>query len=146
MRIEDDVEVGACTCIDRATLGETVIGRGSKIDNLVQIAHNVKLGPLSLLCAQAGVSGSAEMGTGVVLAGQVGVVGHIRRGRHGQGGRAVRRRPRRGGRAGGLRQPGRPPPTSGSRTQRARQLADLLKEVRALRKRLAALENKETSR
>jgi len=78
VRIEDDVEVGACTCIDRATIGETVIGRGTKIDNLVQIAHNVKVGPLSLLCAQAGVSGSAELGTGVVLAGQVGVVGHIR--------------------------------------------------------------------
>jgi UDP-3-O-[3-hydroxymyristoyl] glucosamine N-acyltransferase len=78
VRIEDDVEVGACTCIDRATIGETVIGRGTKIDNLVQIAHNVKVGPLSLICAQAGVSGSAELGTGVVLAGQVGVVGHIR--------------------------------------------------------------------
>ncbi len=78
VRIEDDVEVGACTCIDRATMGETVIGRGTKIDNLVQIAHNVKVGPLSLICAQAGVSGSAELGTGVVLAGQVGVVGHIR--------------------------------------------------------------------
>jgi UDP-3-O-[3-hydroxymyristoyl] glucosamine N-acyltransferase len=78
VRIEDDVEVGACTCIDRATIGETVIGRGTKIDNLVQIAHNVKVGPLTLICAQAGVSGSAELGTGVVLAGQVGVVGHIR--------------------------------------------------------------------
>jgi UDP-3-O-[3-hydroxymyristoyl] glucosamine N-acyltransferase len=78
VRIEDDVEVGACSCVDRATLGETVIGRGSKIDNLVQIAHNVKVGPLSILCAQAGVSGSSELGTGVVLAGQVGVVGHIR--------------------------------------------------------------------
>ena len=78
VRIEDDVEIGACSCIDRATFGETVIGRGTKIDNLVQIAHNVKVGPLSLLCAQAGVSGSAEIGSGVVLAGQVGVVGHIR--------------------------------------------------------------------
>jgi UDP-3-O-[3-hydroxymyristoyl] glucosamine N-acyltransferase len=78
VRIEDDVEVGACTTIDRATLGETVIGRGTKIDNLVQIAHNVKVGALGLICAQAGVSGSAELGQGVVLAGQVGVVGHIR--------------------------------------------------------------------
>jgi UDP-3-O-[3-hydroxymyristoyl] glucosamine N-acyltransferase len=78
VRIEDDVEVGACACVDRATLGETVIGRGTKVDNLVQVAHNVRVGPMSLVCAQAGISGSAELGTGVVLAGQVGVVGHIR--------------------------------------------------------------------
>ena len=78
VRIEDDVEIGACTTVDRATLGETVVGRGTKIDNLVQIAHNVRVGPMTIICAQAGVSGSAEIGTGVVLAGQVGVVGHIR--------------------------------------------------------------------
>lgn len=78
VRIEDDVEVGACSCIDRATLGETVIGKGTKIDNLVQIAHNVRIGALSIICGQAGISGSTEVGTGVVLAGQVGVVGHIR--------------------------------------------------------------------
>lgn len=77
VRVEDDVEIGAGTCIDRATTGETVIGRGAKLDNLVQIAHNVKVGPLSLICAQAGVSGSATLGQGVLLAGQVGVVGHI---------------------------------------------------------------------
>jgi len=80
VRIEDDVEVGACTCIDRATLGETVIGRGTKIDNLVQVAHNVKVGPLSLLVAQCGISGSTELGQGVILAGQVGVVGHLKLG------------------------------------------------------------------
>lgn len=78
VRIEDDVEIGAGTCVDRATFGETVIGRGTKIDNLVQIAHNVQVGPLSIICAQAGVSGSAQLGTGVLLAGQVGVVGHIK--------------------------------------------------------------------
>jgi UDP-3-O-[3-hydroxymyristoyl] glucosamine N-acyltransferase len=77
VRIEDDVEVGACACIDRATLGETLIGRGTKIDNLVQIAHNVQIGPLSLIVAQAGISGSTTLGAGVVLAGQVGVVGHL---------------------------------------------------------------------
>ncbi len=77
VRIEDDVEVGACSCIDRATTGETVIGRGTKIDNLVQVAHNVRVGPLSILCAQVGISGSSELGTGVVLAGQVGVSGHL---------------------------------------------------------------------
>jgi len=77
VRIEDDVEIGACSCIDRATLGETLIGRGTKIDNLVQIAHNVQVGPLSLIVAQAGISGSTTLGAGVVLAGQVGVVGHL---------------------------------------------------------------------
>jgi UDP-3-O-[3-hydroxymyristoyl] glucosamine N-acyltransferase len=75
--IEDDVEIGANTCIDRGTLGATVVRRGAKVDNLVQIAHNVEVGPLSLVVAQVGVSGSTKLGTGVVLAGQVGVVGHL---------------------------------------------------------------------
>ena len=78
VRVEDDVEIGACTCVDRATLGETVIGRGTKIDNLVQIGHNVKVGPLSLVVAQVGISGSTEIGAGVVLAGQVGIAGHVK--------------------------------------------------------------------
>jgi len=76
-RLEDDVELGACSCVDRATLGETVIGRGTKIDNLVQIAHNVRIGPLSIVCAQAGISGSTQLGHGVVLGGQVGIAGHL---------------------------------------------------------------------
>ena len=78
VRIEDDVELGACSCVDRATTGETVIGRGSKIDNLVQVGHNSTVGPLSILCAQVGLSGTTELGQGVVLAGQVGVAGHLR--------------------------------------------------------------------
>ena len=78
VRIEDDVEVGACSCIDRATLGETLVGRGTKIDNLVQIGHNVQVGPLCLIVAQVGISGSTQVGQGVVLAGQVGLVGHLR--------------------------------------------------------------------
>ncbi|HZA13524.1 MAG TPA: UDP-3-O-(3-hydroxymyristoyl)glucosamine N-acyltransferase [Myxococcaceae bacterium] len=78
VRVEDDVEIGACTTIDRATLGETLVGRGTKIDNLVQIAHNVRIGPMSIICGQVGLSGSTEIGSGVVLAGQVGVAGHIR--------------------------------------------------------------------
>ena len=77
-RLEDEVEFGACSCVDRATLGETVIGRGSKIDNLVQVAHNVAVGELSLICAQAGISGSSKLGQGVVLGGQVGIAGHLR--------------------------------------------------------------------
>ncbi len=77
VRIEDDVEIGACVTIDRATMGETVIGRGTKIDNLVQIAHNVEIGEDSLIIAQVGISGSTRIGNRVTLAGQVGVVGHI---------------------------------------------------------------------
>jgi UDP-3-O-[3-hydroxymyristoyl] glucosamine N-acyltransferase len=75
--IEDDVEVGANTTIDRATLGKTVIRRGVKIDNLVQIAHNVVVGEDSVIAAQAGVAGSTRLGRNVTLAGQVGVVNHV---------------------------------------------------------------------
>jgi UDP-3-O-[3-hydroxymyristoyl] glucosamine N-acyltransferase len=75
--VEDDVEIGACTTVDRAALGSTVIGRGTKIDNLVQIAHNVQVGPLSIIVSQVGISGSTKLGMGVVLAGQVGITGHL---------------------------------------------------------------------
>jgi len=75
--IEDDVEIGANTTIDRATIGETRIGAGAKIDNLVQIAHNVTIGPRSLIVAQVGIAGSAVLGADVVLAGHVGVRDHV---------------------------------------------------------------------
>ncbi len=75
--IEDDVEIGANCAIDRATLGHTFIGKGSKIDNLIQIAHNVHIGENSVIAAQSGVSGSTIIGKHVILAGQVGVVGHV---------------------------------------------------------------------
>ncbi len=75
--LEDDVELGANSCVDRATLGRTVIRKGAKIDDLVMIAHNVDFGPLSLAAAQVGISGSTKVGMGVVLAGQVGLVGHL---------------------------------------------------------------------
>ncbi|HGE71149.1 TPA: UDP-3-O-(3-hydroxymyristoyl)glucosamine N-acyltransferase, partial [Candidatus Poribacteria bacterium] len=75
--IEDDVEIGAGVTIDRANTGKTVIGRGTKIDNLVQIAHNVVIGEDCLIVAQVGIAGSAVIGDRVKLAGQVGVVGHI---------------------------------------------------------------------
>jgi len=77
VRIEDDVELGACVTVDRATLGETVIGRGTKIDNLVQIAHNVRIGEDTVIVAQAGIAGSTRIGSRVQLGGQVGVGGHI---------------------------------------------------------------------
>ncbi len=74
--VEDDVEIGANTTVDRALLDETRIGAGSKIDNLVQLAHNVRLGRGCLLVAQSGISGSTRLGDGVVLAGQSGISGH----------------------------------------------------------------------
>jgi UDP-3-O-[3-hydroxymyristoyl] glucosamine N-acyltransferase len=77
VQIDDDVEIGANCTIDRAAYGRTWIQRGTKIDNLVQIAHNVVIGEHSILIAQVGVSGSTRLGRHVVLAGQVGVVGHI---------------------------------------------------------------------
>ncbi len=75
--IEDDVDIGANTTIDRATVGETRIGRGSRLDNLVMIAHNVEIGENSILCAQVGISGSARIGRHVIMAGQSGMVGHV---------------------------------------------------------------------
>ena len=75
--VEDDVEIGANTTIDRGSVDDTVIGAGTKIDNLVHIAHNVRIGRLCLIMAQVGIAGSARIGDGVVLAGQAGLGGHI---------------------------------------------------------------------
>jgi UDP-3-O-[3-hydroxymyristoyl] glucosamine N-acyltransferase len=76
--IEDDVEVQANSCIDRASVGETRIRRGAKVDNLVQVGHGSTVGEDALLCAQVGIAGSTEIGHGVILTGQVGVVGHVK--------------------------------------------------------------------
>ncbi|HEY3972484.1 MAG TPA: UDP-3-O-(3-hydroxymyristoyl)glucosamine N-acyltransferase [Candidatus Sulfotelmatobacter sp.] len=76
--IEDDVEVQANSCIDRASLGETRIGRGVKVDNLVQVGHGSTVGEDALLCSQVGLAGSTEIGNRVILTGQVGVVGHCK--------------------------------------------------------------------
>lgn len=75
--IEDDVEIGANTTIDRAMMGSTIIHRNAKIDNLVQVAHNVEVGESTFLCAQVGIAGSSKIGKHCILAGQVGVAGHI---------------------------------------------------------------------
>lgn len=75
--IEDEVEIGANTCIDRGSSGDTVIGRGTKIDNLVQIGHNVKLGKGCIIVAQVGISGSTKFGDYVVVGGQAGFAGHL---------------------------------------------------------------------
>ncbi len=75
--LEDDVEIGANACVDRAVMGETVIRRGVKIDNLVQIGHNVEVDSHTVLCAQVGIAGSTKVGQWCTLTGQVGVAGHV---------------------------------------------------------------------
>jgi UDP-3-O-[3-hydroxymyristoyl] glucosamine N-acyltransferase len=75
--IEDDVEIGAATTIDRASVGESRIGRGTKLDNLVQVGHSCTIGEDTLLCAQVGLAGSSHIGSRVILAGQAGVAGHL---------------------------------------------------------------------
>ncbi len=77
VRIEDDVELGACVCVDRATTGETVIASGTKLDNLVQVAHNVKLGKNVIFAGQAGIAGSSTLGDNVMVGGQVAISDHL---------------------------------------------------------------------
>ncbi|HIZ05262.1 MAG TPA: UDP-3-O-(3-hydroxymyristoyl)glucosamine N-acyltransferase [Candidatus Phocaeicola gallistercoris] len=80
--IEDNVEIGANTCVDRATMGATIIHQGVKLDNLIQIAHNVEIGSHTVMASQGGVAGSAKIGEWCVFAGQVGIAGHIKVGDH----------------------------------------------------------------
>lgn len=75
--VENNVEIGANACIDRATMGSTLIKAGSKLDNLIQIAHNVEVGNNTVIAAQAGVSGSTKLGSNVLIGGQAGIVGHL---------------------------------------------------------------------
>jgi UDP-3-O-[3-hydroxymyristoyl] glucosamine N-acyltransferase len=82
--IEDDVEIGANTTIDRAVMGSTVIHRGVKLDNLIQIAHNCEIGENTAMAAQVGIAGSAKIGENSVLGGQVGIGGHITIGKNSQ--------------------------------------------------------------
>jgi len=75
--VEDYVEIGANATIDRATIGSTTIRTGAKLDNLIQIAHNVEIGHHTVIAAQAGISGSTKIGSGVMIGGQAGIVGHV---------------------------------------------------------------------
>jgi UDP-3-O-[3-hydroxymyristoyl] glucosamine N-acyltransferase len=77
VEIEDCVEIGANVTIDRATIGSTIIRKGAKLDNLIQIAHNVDVGNDTVIAAQAGISGSTKIGNGVMIGGQAGIVGHV---------------------------------------------------------------------
>jgi len=78
--IRDDVEIGSNVSVDRGALGPTIIGAGTKIDNLVQIAHNVSIGEHALIVSQVGIAGSSKLGNYVILGGQVGVAGHLKLG------------------------------------------------------------------
>lgn len=75
--IEDDVEIGANTCIDRGSIGMTRVGQGTKLDNIVHLAHNVQMGPLCLAAAMVGIAGSTRIGKGVMFGGQAGLIGHL---------------------------------------------------------------------
>ncbi len=140
VRIEDDVEVGANSTIDRATTGETVIGAGSKIDNQVQVAHNVRTGRYCILVSQVGVAGSTRLGNGVVLGGQAGVKDHVE---VGDGVQAAGRSGIWGDQPAGAKVAGHParPYREEMRINGAlTQLPELLKRVKELERRLAAVE------
>ena len=142
--IEDDVEIGACSTIDRATVGSTVIGRDTKIDNQVQIAHNVVIGPHTALSAQSGISGSCKIGSHVTMGGKAGLGDHVEIGDWvmvgaGAGFPSNKKIPSKQIVFG---QPARP--YHEARRQIGAQLrsAETLDEVRELKKRVAALEEK----
>lgn len=140
--IEDDVEIGANVTIDRARFGRTVIGRGTKIDNLVMVAHNVKVGENCILIAQVGISGSTEIGRNVILAGQAGLVGHIK---IGEGARVtaqagVTKNVPPGAIIAGS--PARPLDQERKALAATYRIPQLLREVEELRQRVKALEEK----
>ncbi|NJK62051.1 MAG: UDP-3-O-(3-hydroxymyristoyl)glucosamine N-acyltransferase [Synechococcaceae cyanobacterium SM2_3_1] len=138
--LEEGVDVGANTTIDRPAVGETRIGRGTKIDNLVQVAHGVKIGPDSVLTSQVGISGGTTLGRHVVLGGQVGVAGHLNLGDNvtavGQSG--ITNHVPAGEVVAGY--PHQPHPQWKRSSVALRQLPDLLRTVRYLEKRLQELE------
>ena len=140
--IEDDVEVGPNTCIDRAAFGETVVKAGVKIDNLVQVAHNCEIGEHSLLIAQAGVAGSCKLGHHVILAGQAGVADHVTLGDQvilaAQSG--VAKDLAKPGMYGGS--PAAPAISWKKSVSILSKLPELSRKIRELEKRLKAIENK----
>lgn len=140
--VEDDVEIGANVTVDRATLGETVIGRGSKIDNLVQIGHNTVVGAGTIIVAQTGIAGSCRIGRGVVIGGQVGIADHVTVGDGAQIGSqsGVHREVPAG--AGVIGTPAMPGDEGLRALAAFGRLPNLLREVRVLGRRLAALERK----
>jgi UDP-3-O-[3-hydroxymyristoyl] glucosamine N-acyltransferase len=140
--VEDDVEIGANVAVDRATLGETVIGRGTKIDNLVQIGHNTVIGSNTVIVAQAGIAGSCRIGRGVVLAGQAGIADHVTVGDGAQiGSQAGVHRDVPAG-AGMIGTPAMAGDTGLRALAAIGRLPELLRDVRALGRRMDALERR----
>lgn len=142
VEIGNEVEIGANTCIDRAKTGATVIGSGTKIDNLVHIAHNCRIGQYCLIIAQVGIAGSTEVGNGVVLAGQVGLKDHITIGdgaRVGAQGGVISNIPAGATYSG---YPARPHAEKMREYAASAALPDTIKRIRALEKRIAELERR----
>ena len=141
--IEDDVEIGANTTIDRAVMGDTHIHRGVKIDNLVQIAHNVVIGENTVIAAQTGISGSTKIGKQCMIGGQVGLAGHIEIADH----TVIMAQ---SGIHDNIKEPGKSyfgyPADEASKAQRAyialKMLPDMLREFTALKKKVAEIEQK----
>jgi UDP-3-O-[3-hydroxymyristoyl] glucosamine N-acyltransferase len=140
--IEDDVEIGANTTIDRAMAGATSIRKGTRIDNLVQIAHNVSVGANSIICAQVGIAGSTTVGENVTLAGQVGITGHIEIGDRVMVGAqsGVTKSIPAGERVSGY--PATPHHHARRMYASFRHLPELLRDMKTLKSRVAELENK----
>lgn len=143
--IEDNVEIGANTCIDRSTMGSTIIRKGVKLDNLVQIAHNVEVGQNTVMSAQVGVAGSSKVGEWCMFAGQVGIAGHIKVGDRttlgAQAGLSGGNLAKNGG-ATLMGYPAVEHKKFAKNMAALNSLPDLLKEVAALKKELEELKNK----
>lgn len=143
VRIEDDVEIGANTCIDRSTLSATVVGQGVKLDNLVQVAHNVEIGSNTVMSSQVGVAGSTSIGEWCVFGGQVGIVGHAHIASHTTSGAKA-------GIAGSVRREGQTllgaPAIDARKFARSsavfRNLPEMRNEVEALKKEIAELKKR----
>ena len=140
--IEDNVEIGANTCVDRSTMGSTIIRKGVKLDNLVQIAHNVEVGQHTVMSAQVGVAGSSKVGEWCMFAGQVGIAGHLKVGDHttigAQAGLAGGNLARKGG-ATLMGYPAVEHKKFARNMAALNSLPDLLKEVAALKKKVEQL-------
>lgn len=143
--IEDDVEIGANTCIDRSTMGSTVVHRGVKLDNLVQIAHNVEVGANTVMSSQVGVAGSAKVGEWCMFGGQVGIAGHITIGDKthigAQSGVAGGNIAKKGG-AVLMGYPAVPHRQFAKNSAALNMLPDLIKEVQSLKKEIEQLKGK----